>query len=225
MVRPVLHVQTPLWQPMVAKLPWHWLPQAPQLFRSVSRLRQVLPHNVWPTAQVHAPATQTWLLAHVLPHAPQLFRFAWRLSGSQPVAEDITQECFLSLIRGSAFDGSRGGLRTYLFGMARNLVFRRLRINSREAEETGDAPASIDVLADLLATERSELVARAVEQLPILQREALVLFTFEELSLDRIAEITGIEPGAVKSRLFRARESLRLALAPLLMDCRERRRL
>ena len=78
MVRPVLHVHTPLWQPMVAKLPWQTLPQAPQLFRSVSRLRQVVPHSVWPTAQVHAPATQTWLLPHWVPQLPQLLRFAWR---------------------------------------------------------------------------------------------------------------------------------------------------
>ena len=157
-------------------------------------------------------------------HRTPVFQFAWRLTGSQTTAEDITQECFLTLIRGSAFDGDRGGLRTYLFGIARNLVLRQLRISGREAEEeANDSASPVDVLNDLLAMERSDLVARAVERLPLLQREAIVLFTFEELSLEEIAEITGADAGAVKSRLHRARESLRAALAPLLMRDTERK--
>ena len=74
-----------------------------------------------------------------------------------------------------------------------------------------------------LKAERSELVAGAMAQLPMLQREAIVLFTFEELSLEEIAKITGVDVGAVKSRLHRARESLRTALAPLLTRDPERR--
>lgn len=150
-------------------------------------------------------------------HRLPVYHFAWRLTGSQAVAEDITQECFLALVRGAAFDGSRGTLRTYLFGIARNLVLRRLRISEREAEEAADTSASVDLLGDLLAAERSELVARAVTQLPLLQREAIILFTFEDLSLEEIAKITGVDVGAVKARLHRGRESLRAALAPLLL--------
>ncbi len=149
-------------------------------------------------------------------HRLPVFQFAWRLTGSKAAAEDVTQECFLALIHGAAFDGDRGGLRTYLFGIARNLVLRRLRISEREAEEAADARAPVDVLGDLLRAERSELVAAAMAQLPLLQREAIVLFTFEELSLEEIARITDVDIGAVKSRLHRARESLRTALAPLL---------
>jgi RNA polymerase sigma-70 factor (ECF subfamily) len=155
-------------------------------------------------------------------HRTPVYQFAWRLTGSPATAEDVTQECFLALMRGAAFDGERGTLRTYLFGIARNLVLRRLRISNREAEESTEAVAPVDVLGELLAGERSELVARAVAQLPILQREALVLFTYEELSLEEIAGITGVEVGAVKSRLRRARESLRAALAPLLARDPER---
>jgi RNA polymerase sigma-70 factor (ECF subfamily) len=139
------------------------------------------------------------------------------------VAEDVTQECFLTLVRGMAFDGDRGGLRTYLFGIARNLVLRRLRISEREAEEAAEAAAPIDVLGDLLEAERSELLAGAIAKLSMLQREAIVLFTFEELSLEEIAKITGVDVGTVKSRLHRARESLRSALAPLLIRDTERR--
>jgi RNA polymerase sigma-70 factor (ECF subfamily) len=156
-------------------------------------------------------------------HRSPVFRFAWRLTGSQAAAEDVTQECFLTLVRGGGFDSSRGGLRTYLFGIARNLVMRRLRVSAREAEESGDAAGPVNVLSDLLAAERAESVARAVAQLPMLQREAIVLFTFEELSLEEIAKITGVDVNAVKSRLHRARESLRTALAPLLIRDTERR--
>jgi RNA polymerase sigma-70 factor (ECF subfamily) len=156
-------------------------------------------------------------------HRSPVFQFAWRLTGSQAAAEDVTQECFLALMRGAAFDGDRGGLRTYLFGIARNLVLRRLRISGREAEEAANATAPVDVLGDLLEAERSELVAGAMAQLPMLQREAIVLFTFEELSLEEIAKITGVDVGAVKSRLHRARESLRTALEPLLIRDPERR--
>jgi RNA polymerase sigma-70 factor, ECF subfamily len=156
-------------------------------------------------------------------HRSPVFQFAWRLTGSQAAAEDVTQECFLALMQGAAFDSDRGALRTYLFGIARNLALRRLRISGREAEEAASAAAPIDLLCDLLEAERSELVARAMAQLPILQREAIALFTFEELSLEEIAEIAGVDPGAVKSRLHRARESLRKALAPLMIRDPERR--
>jgi RNA polymerase sigma-70 factor (ECF subfamily) len=156
-------------------------------------------------------------------HRSSVFQFAWRLTGSQSVAEDVTQECFLTLVRGMAFDGDRGGLRTYLFGIARNLVLRRLRISEREAEEAAEAAAPIDVLGDLLEAERSELLAGAIAKLSMLQREAIVLSTFEELSLEEIAKVTGVDVGTVKSRLHRARESLRSALAPLLIRDTERR--
>ena len=156
-------------------------------------------------------------------HRSSVFQFAWRLTGSQSQAEDVTHDCFLALMHGAAFDPDRGGLRTYLFGIVRNLVLRRLRISEREAEEAADAPASMDVLGDLLAAERSELLAGAIAKLPVLQREALALFTFEELSLDEIAKISGVDVGTVKSRLHRARESLRSALAPLLVRPTERR--
>jgi RNA polymerase sigma-70 factor (ECF subfamily) len=156
-------------------------------------------------------------------HRSPVFKFAWRLVGSQAEAEDIAQECFLAMVRGAAFDPNRGTLRTYLFGIARNLVFRRLRISGREAEVPTEAVAPTDVMSDLLAAERSELVARAVARLPLLQREALVLFTFEQLPLDEIARITAVDAGAVKSRLHRARESLRAALAPFLVRDPKRR--
>ena len=56
-----------------------------------------------------------------------LFRFALHMSGSMPVAEDVTQEVFLALLRGDCgYDPERGTLSGYLFGIARKLVLRHL---------------------------------------------------------------------------------------------------
>jgi RNA polymerase sigma-70 factor, ECF subfamily len=145
-----------------------------------------------------------------------LFRFAWRLTGSIAAAEDVTQECFVAILGGASFDAGQGSLRPYLFGITRNLALKKLRISQREAEQMENAETGGDPLGDLLSAERSQAVARAVSALPPLQKEALILFEYEELSLEEIAEATGIETGAVKARLHRARETLRRRLAPLL---------
>ncbi len=150
-------------------------------------------------------------------HRRAVFQFAWRMTRSQAAAEDVVQECFLALMQGAAFNSARGELRTYLYGIARNLVFRRLKISEREAEKSVDTPVTVDTLDDLISAERSELIASAVARLPVLQREAIVLFTYEELPLEEIARIANIDVGAVKSRLHRARESLRAMLTPLLI--------
>lgn len=155
-------------------------------------------------------------------HRAPVFRFAWRMTGSIEAAEDATQECFLTLARGSAFDAGRGSLQTYLFGIARHAVWRHLRIYEREAEELEETAAPPDMLANLLVAERLEIVRQAIASLPALQREAIILFEYEELSLDNIAAITGAEVGAVKARLSRARESLRKRLEPLLFHGTER---
>lgn len=154
-------------------------------------------------------------------HRGALFQFAWRMTGSGAAAEDVAQECFLALLQGAAFDG-RGGLRTYLFGAARNLALRRLRLAGRECgerEEAADAPGPLE---EMLAAERSALVERAVRALPVLQREALILFEYEEMSLEQIAAVTGADVGTVKGRLHRARESVRRRLGPLLASAAER---
>ena len=158
-------------------------------------------------------------------HRSAVFQFAWRLSGSSSTAEDVAQECFLALLQGATFDGHRGALRAYLFGIARNLWLRRLRISEREAAEPAESMAPIDVLGELLMAERSELVARAVTRLPMLQREAIVLFTYEGMSLEQISAIVQADVSAVKSRLRRARESLQATLAPLLAQGSGRRNL
>jgi RNA polymerase sigma-70 factor, ECF subfamily len=151
-------------------------------------------------------------------HRTPLFRFAWRLTGSITAAADVTQECFLAVLQGAQFDPRRAPLRTYLFGVIRHLAMKHVRLSEKEdTEDVLSYAAPLDgALESLLSRERSEIVADAIAGLPPLQREALILFEYEDQSLEQIAAITGAEAGAVKARLHRARESLRKRLAPLL---------
>jgi RNA polymerase sigma-70 factor, ECF subfamily len=147
-----------------------------------------------------------------------LFRFAYRLLGSVEAAEDVAHDCFLSLIKEPGrFDASRASLRTYLFAAARNQAAKRYQTFGREApiEELLEEPSSADRQEPLAVVLESELaweVEQAIAALPPLQREALVLFEYEDLSLAEVAAVVGTDLGTVKSRLFRAREKLRTRL-------------
>lgn len=149
-------------------------------------------------------------------HGKPLFRFAWRLTGSTTAAEDVVQECWVTILQHRHYREDQGSVRGYLFGVARNLAFERLRISNRESDEPVGGETESGPFENLLAAERSEAVARAVAALPPLQREALILFEYEDLSLEEIAQATGVDIGAVKARLHRARETLRRRLTPLM---------
>ena len=147
-------------------------------------------------------------------HWKPVYRFAWLLSGSVADAEDITQECFLALIRCTAvFDPARAQLRTWLIAVARRQFLNRLREQELACGNEVDIMTPID--EELIRVECADAVRRAVAALPLAQREALYLFEFEGLSLAEVAAALGIEPNAVKARLFRAREQLKRLLAPL----------
>jgi RNA polymerase sigma-70 factor (ECF subfamily) len=142
-----------------------------------------------------------------------VYRFAWRMSGSAVVAEDIAQEVFLSLLRQPGrFDPARGPLRPFLLAVARNLALKRWRDENRW-DELGDEFATPPV--DIERRETADAVGAAIASLPPLQREVLILAEYEELSLEEIARAVDAEVGSVKSRLHRARENLRHMLAPL----------
>jgi RNA polymerase sigma-70 factor (ECF subfamily) len=153
-------------------------------------------------------------------HHEAVFRVAYRLTNDRERAEDITQDCFLRLVcnRGR-FDPARGSLRQFLYGMVRNLVLQFWEARGRDvslSEDRDDDPPAAAVLpVDVIATrEVAEAVQEAVAMLPVLQREAIVLFEFEELSLEEVAAAVNSDVGTVKSRLHRARERLRRVLGP-----------
>ena len=152
-------------------------------------------------------------------HRDTVFRFAYRMLGSAALAEEVTHDCFLSLVRRpDAFDPSRAALRTYLYAAVRNLSAKHLRRHGGEFpfEDLEDEPEVEEresPLGRLLDAELSEEVRKAVMALPDLQREVIVLVEFEELSLAETAAVVGADVGTVKSRLHRARRRLRRALA------------
>jgi len=170
---------------------------------------------------------QTAFLQLYEEHRKAIFRFAYRILGSRELAEDITHDCFLSLIRKpESFDSARASLRTYLYAAARNLSLKHFRDFGRETaiEELTAQPAipvSEEPLAKLLDAELALKVQEAVSSLPPLQREALVLYEYEGLTLNEIASVVGADVGAVKARLHRARQRLKNKLRAYLNTSRE----
>jgi RNA polymerase sigma-70 factor (ECF subfamily) len=156
--------------------------------------------------------------------ARDVFRFALQMCGSQALADDVTQEVFMVLIReGHNFDAARGSLSAFLMGVARNQVLRRLRrerfyvaieegsngAGTAKASRTSETP-----LDDLSRNETIESVRRSVLALPERYREVVVLCDLQELSYVEAAEILGCAVGTVRSRLHRARALLIEKLRP-----------
>ncbi len=145
-----------------------------------------------------------------------VYRFALRMSGSEAIAEDVTQEVFLALLREAArYDATRSSLASYLFGIARNQVLRRLErernytpFPDSEEEEVGALQAMESPLGDLTRQETIEAVRQAVLALPPHYREVVVLCDLHELSYLETAETLNCAVGTVRSRLHRARALL-----------------
>ncbi|HKY05631.1 MAG TPA: RNA polymerase sigma factor [Blastocatellia bacterium] len=146
-----------------------------------------------------------------------VYRFALQMSGSPAIAEDVTQEVFLVLIREArSYDSSRGSLSAFLYGIARNYVLRYLKRDrayvsmAEDAEETtesatGQLVAQQDPLGDLTRNETIEAVRQAVLALPPHYREVVVLCDLHETSYTEAAGILGCAVGTIRSRLHRGR--------------------
>ena len=154
---------------------------------------------------------------------PSIYRFALQMSGSQQVAEDVTHDVFLFLMKdGHVFDPNRGSVSSFLFGVARNYVLRRFRgdqlmvpftesEDDEPIEQVGNEPSPLE---DLTKAEMIDNVRRAVLSLPERYREVVVLCELQELSYGETAEILGCAIGTVRSRLHRARGLLLAKLRP-----------
>jgi len=157
-------------------------------------------------------------------HKDAVYRFAFALTRSEADAQDVVQESFLTLNRKAAeFDSTRAQLRTWLLGIARNLAYRRPGIRDSGEEPDPQTPDLVPgIEAALLRNEIAEAVRLAVIALPGPQREAIVLFEFEGLSLAETAAVLGVAPNAIKARLHRGRACLKASL-PLLRIHQESR--
>ena len=155
----------------------------------------------------------------------RVYGFIYRMTVNQTVAEDITHETFLVLIKHpERFRAERGSILTFLCAIARNLLINNLR-RKNNSDVGFDEFEDFDVPEDELKTNpltgllNQELAARiemCIGALPPLQREAIILREYQELSYEEIATITETEISAVKSRLHRARQNLARELSQYL---------
>ncbi|MGP3955841.1 RNA polymerase sigma factor [Nonomuraea sp. 3N208] len=123
-------------------------------------------------------------------------------------ADDVTQEVWLAVVRGLPRLREPGRFAPWLFTIARRSVTDRLRSEyTREEEGLAQGDVAVDDPVEALV-ERAELVS-ALSALPVLEREILVLFYLEDLSVEDCAQICRVPVGTVKSRLNRARRFLR----------------
>src|SRR5262245_47824704 len=152
-------------------------------------------------------------------HAATLLRFLGRRAGAR-VAEGLVGELFrIAFERRKTFDVTRASALPWLYGIGSNLLLkhrrgeaRRLRANAQlAAGEAADRRASAAALDARLLFPR---VADAIETLPDGEREALLLFAWEDLSYQSVAEALELPIGTVRSRLNRARAHLREVLEP-----------
>jgi RNA polymerase sigma-70 factor (ECF subfamily) len=166
---------------------------------------------------------------------PSIYRFALHMSGNVAVAEDVTQEVFMTLIRDAKrFDPERGTLGGFLFGIARNHLRRRWEQERHSLPLPGDAD-ELDALLSACAgsgkngsangngngrgpflLSRDEFtsletvgrVRQAIATLPQNYREVVILCELEEMSYEDAASALDCPVGTVRSRLHRARALL-----------------
>ena len=163
-----------------------------------------------------------------------IYRFALHMSGNRSVAEDVTQEVFMSLIRdGGRFDPALGSLSGYLFGIARNHVRKRYdrdrflvpfaENSTDDGHSNGHAgrngngvhPSIVVAPVDLGRGETIAMVRDAVLSLPSHYREVVVLCDLQEMSYEEAAMVLECAVGTVRSRLHRARTLLTEKLSEL----------
>jgi RNA polymerase sigma-70 factor (ECF subfamily) len=169
-------------------------------------------------------------------HQRGVLNYVFRMVNNRHVAEEITQEVFLALVRNAQRYEPTAKFTTYLYTIASNLISkewlrrkRRPRLLSLtggwRAQGDDSTPNALEQVSDERAcvlsrfqlTEISEAVNDALKELPEHQREAFVLHRCQQLGYDEIASITGSPAGTIKSRVVRAERALR----PLLGAFRE----
>jgi len=163
-----------------------------------------------------------------------LVNFLYRMVRDTAAAEDLAQEVFLRVYRARKDYAPTAKFTTWMFRIATNLAlnsvrdnrYRQMEISVDQPSETaeGEQPAlevpdrKPGVEQQLIARDRAALIRRAIHALPEKQRAAVLLHKYHGLDYDEIARILQCSESALKSLLFRAYETLRVALEPLLQS-------
>jgi len=162
-----------------------------------------------------------------------LVNFLYRMVRSREQAEDLAQEVFLRVYRAREDYEPSAKFTTWLFRIATNLALNSLRDHRyQKLEISMDAPIVAnaedgdermmevadehpDIEQHLVEEARKKMIRHAIEKLPEKQRAAVLLHKYQELDYSEIAKILRCSESALKSLLFRAYETLRVELAPL----------
>jgi RNA polymerase sigma-70 factor (ECF subfamily) len=150
----------------------------------------------------------------------RVYSTALRIVRRHDLADDVTQEAFLRAHRALASYDRARPFGPWMCRIAANLAINHVRSPEAREEELDEAalagrpsPAADGPLGVMLEKEARDVLEDALGRLPAEQRAVFVLRTFDDLSYKEIAEALGLEVGTVMSRLSRAREKLRVALA------------
>jgi RNA polymerase sigma-70 factor, ECF subfamily len=162
-----------------------------------------------------------------------LVNFLYRMVRSREQAEDLAQEVFIRVYRAREEYVPSAKFTTWLFRIATNLALNSIRDHRHQKLEISmDAPVTADaedgdekpfevadkhptIEQELVEEDRKKMIRHAIEKLPEKQRAAVLLHKYQELDYAEIAKILSVSESALKSLLFRAYESLRVELAPL----------
>jgi RNA polymerase sigma-70 factor (ECF subfamily) len=159
-----------------------------------------------------------------------LVNFLYRMVRDTATAEDLAQEVFLRVYRARKQYSPSAKFTTWLFRIATNLALNSMRDNRhRQKDVSIDAPTSPDEDAapmqlpaqemrideHMIERDRAEFIRGVIAALPEKQRVAVLLHKYEEMDYGEIARILDCSESALKSLLFRAYETLRVQLAPL----------
>jgi len=147
-------------------------------------------------------------------HRHGVFRYLCRLVGQAEPAHDLTQEVFLRVTRAGLPDTDAGGERAWVFRIARNLGLNFLRDGARRP--ASQMPVDMAEPSAGPTQELSLVLAEALRALADLDRDIFLMREVGGLSYDEIAAASDLTTTAVRSRLHRARQQLRVALAPAL---------
>ena len=160
-------------------------------------------------------------------HQPQIYRFGMKMCRDPEDAKDVLQDTLLAMARGVRDFRGASSISTWLYTVARSFCVKKRRKSKfapHEERSLDSAPAETQKLADpaagadeaLAGKQIEQAVERAIGELEPMYREVLLLRDVEGLTAPEVAEVLGLTPQAVKSRLHRARLSVRERVAPLL---------
>jgi RNA polymerase sigma-70 factor (ECF subfamily) len=162
-----------------------------------------------------------------------LVNFLYRMVRNREQAEDLAQEVFIRVYRARADYVPSAKFTTWLFRIATNLALNSVRDTRHQRMEVSlDAPVTVDseegderpldvaeknpnIEEHLVQEAQREMIRHAIDKLPEKQRAAVLLHKYQELDYGEISKILSCSESALKSLLFRAYETLRVELAPL----------